>query len=189
VGLFTTALLVYALLDARERQAQGAVSAERSELLARGDRRQALGASRSDWLHAHGAEASFPCGVVRPAHEGADDASLALVRGMDLELPVTAAILRDAVAFLAEPPEGSGVHEVIEVGRIPRAALGQADVLDETGAHVPEPAREDFEEARPVWLVLTWTGPDGPDREIFLFRSTWRAWDAARRLRAAAAPV
>ncbi len=186
MGLFTTALLVYALLDARERQA---ISTERVELLAKADRRQALGASRSAWLHAHGAEGSFPCGVVRPSQEGADDASLEIVRGMNLELPVTAAILPDVVAFLAEPPAGSGVQEVIEIGRIPRTALGETDVVDEAGAHVPEPVREGFEDAQPVWLVLKWTGDGGPDEETFLFRSAWLAWDAARRIRAASSAV
>jgi hypothetical protein len=184
MGLLTTALLLYALNEARTDTAVRDVHAgERGDVYARMDRRVALGESRSRWLHDHAATGSFPCGVVRPSHEGADDESLAMLRGMDLELPVTAALLPDAVAFLAEPPAASGVSQVIEVGRIVRADLRDTDVVDAAGGHVPEPASEGFEPDGDVWLVLRWGEGAAADEERFLFRSTWLAWNAARRLR------
>jgi hypothetical protein len=184
MSLLTVALLAYALNEARgDRAVHGVHAAERADVYARMDRRQALGASRSRWLHDHAAEASFPCGVVRPSQEGADDETLAALRGMDLELPVTAAVLGEEVAFLAEPPEASGVAQMIEVGRIGRDALREVEVVDATGARVPEPHREGFE-SQPVWLVLRWGDGDAADEERFLFRSAWLAWAAARRLRA-----
>jgi hypothetical protein len=189
VGLLTTALLLSSLNEARTNRATMEIhAAERTGVYERRDRRATIGASRSRWLFDHDAEGSFPCGVVRPAQEGEDDPALAALRGMDLELPVTAALLPDAVAFLAEPPESSGVDEVLEVGRIPRAALGQADVVDANGAHVPEPFREAFEPETDVWLMLRWGSGSEADEERFLFRSTWLAWEAARRLRGAAGP-
>ncbi len=189
MGLVTTALLLVALNEARtEKATRGLHAAERAGVYERLDRRAALGASRSRWLHEHGATSSFPCGVVRPAEEGEDDPALAMLRGMDLELPVTAAMLADDVAFLAEPPEASGVREVIEVGRIPRASLGVDDVVDANGTHVPEPLREGFEPETDVWLVLRWGEGAAADEERFLFRSPWLAWEAARRLRGAAGP-
>ena len=189
MGLVTTALLLAALNEARTDRATRSIhAAERDELYERLDRRAALGASRSRWLHEHGAQGSFPCGVVRPAEEGDDDPALAALRGMDLELPVTAAFVGEEVAFLAEPPATSGVTEVIEVGRIPRPSLQPPDVVDAAGAHVPEPLREDFEPDLDVWLVLRWGSGSGADEERFLFRSAWLAWEAARRLRGAAGP-
>ena len=189
MGLVTTALLLVALNEARtDRATMDIHVAERSEVYGRLDRRAALGASRSRWLHEHDAKGSFPCGVVRPADEGEDDPELALLRGMDLELPVTAALLEDEVAFLAEPPAATGIAEVIEIGRIRRAALEPADVVDAAGAHVPEPFREDFEPEADVWLVLRWGSGADADEERFLFRSPWLAWEAARRLRGAAGP-
>jgi hypothetical protein len=185
VGLLTAALLARSLAEARTRQAVEAVhSAERAELYERADRRRALGASRSRWLHDHGAEASFPCGVVHPTKEGADDEGLAMVRGMNLDLPVTAAVLADEVAFLAEPPPESGIDEVLEVGRIPIPALTSVDVVDARGEHLPEVDREGFEEGLDVWLVVRWSVGDVLDEETFRFRSTWLAWEAARRFRA-----
>lgn len=185
MSLLTVALLAYALNEARgDRAVKGVHAAERADVYARMDRRQTLGASRSRWLHDHAAEASFPCGVVRPSEEGADEQTLATLRGMDLELPVTAAILGEDVAFLAEPPEASGVAQVIEVGRIARAALREIEVVDATGSRVPEPHREGFEPETSVWLALRWGDDAARDEERFLFRSAWLAWTAARRFRA-----
>lgn len=184
MGLFTIGLLTRALLEAQRHEATlSAQAAERAQIYGRMERRQSLAASRTRWLENHGAERSFPCGVVRPAHEGADDEGLRMLQGMDLELPVTAAILADDVAFLAEPPETSGVGEVIEIGRLARASVMVTDVVDAAGGHVPEPSREGFDADADVWLVLRWGSGAEADEERFLFRSAWLAWDAARRLR------
>jgi len=187
MGLLTVGLLAAALIDAKGDQALLSVqSSERAGLYAKRDRRGAVAASRTAWLERNASQRSFPCGVVRASEEGADDLSLSVLRGVDLELPVTAAILADDVVFLAEPPAGTGVDVVLEAGRIARGELGDVDVVDAMDAHVPEPAVEGFEDPSDVWLVLRWGDGPGADEERFLFRSTWLAWQAARRLREAA---
>jgi hypothetical protein len=94
---------------------------------------------------------------------------------------VTASVLRDDLVFLLE----DGLGEVEEGGRVPRAAIGDVEVVDAHGAHVPEPARETIEPSQLVFTVLRWTNQGAPDEERFAFRSPWMAWSAARRLREA----
>jgi hypothetical protein len=148
--------------------------------------------SRAAWLESHRAEGSWPCGVVRYEDDGqAAEAADPWARGSQPrkgELPVSAVLLPDEVAFLAEPPAASGLDEMLEVGRIPRAAIDHVDVMDELGAHVPEPSNEDFEPTVHRELVLRWTNEGAPDEERFVFRSTWPAWAAGRRLRLAKLP-
>lgn len=156
-------------------------------------REHALRMSHAKWLEAHGAEGSWSCGVVRyvagmtsdePGRDAPDPWARTSRPGKD-ELPVSAVMLPDEVAFLAELPAESGLEELLEVGRIPRVAIADVDVVDEHGAHVAEPPSEDFEPAVLRELVLRWTNAGVPDEERFVFRSTWLAWAAGRRLRRA----
>jgi hypothetical protein len=192
VGLLTTSLLARAIWQGRRKQVTGSMhAAERSELYGRHDRRHEIGASRGRWLHEHAALASFPCGVIRPTADPdeaeADDPPLPV--GTDLELTITAALLNDEVAFLADPPEETDLREVIPVGRVRRSAIRAIDVVDAAGAPVPAPAAEGFEPDEDVWLVLRWGDGDDANDERFLFRSAWLAWGAARRLEAFAASL
>jgi hypothetical protein len=166
--LFETAVLLQFVAHARGRQAvRQSLATEWAGI--REDRLEgdAKKLARTRWLHANGAVASFPCGVVD-------------VEGTSV--PVLVAIVPDGVAFLAETPQGSSVHDVLEVGRIPRSAMGGVDVVDVAGAHVPEPVRESFEPDIDVWLVLRWVRDGEAHQDRFAFRSPWMAWRAARRL-------
>ena len=97
-------------------------------------------------------------------------------------MQVIAAVLPDDVVFIRE----FGVdEEVDEVGRLPRSAIQDVDVVDTAGAHVTEPIEETFEPPRLAWAVLRWTNVGTPDEDRFAFRSPWMAWQAARRLLAA----
>jgi hypothetical protein len=126
--------------------------------------------ARTKWLHANGAEASFPCGVVD-------------VEGTDV--PVLVAVVPDGIVFLAESPQGSSVDDVLEVGRIPGSAITDVDVVDTAGEHVAEPLHETFEDDVDVWVVLRSTRHGEANEDRFAFRSAWMAWRAARRLREA----
>jgi hypothetical protein len=169
MALFEAAMLARFVIHARGRQAvRASLANEWAELSLereQGDRRRI---ARTKWLHANGAEASFPCGTV--------DVD-------DIAVPVLVALVPEALAFLAETPEGSSVHDVLEVGRIPRSAVTEVDVVDASGAHVPEPIRESFEPDVDVWVVLRWTRDSEEHEDRFAFRSPWMAWRAARRLR------
>jgi len=149
--------------------------------------------ARSRWLAEERAESSFPCGVVvvgsdAPAAPVADDPW-----ARDSPMPasavaVTAVVVPAAVIFLRDPIEGVDADTVIELGRIPRSAIGDVDVVDAAGSHVAEPVRETLEPSEPVQLVLRWTNDGRPDEDRFGFRSAWTAWDAGRRLRRAKLP-
>lgn len=169
--ILEAALLAQFVIHARGRQAvRSSLANEWAELSREREHGDALKIARTRWLHANGAEASFPCGVVEA--EGAT-------------VPVLVAIVPDGLAFVAETPHGSSVQDVLEVGRIPRTAITGVDVVDADGTHVPEPLHESFEDDVDVRLVLRWSR-DGEDQEDrFAFRSTWLAWRAARRLREA----
>jgi hypothetical protein len=166
--LFEAAVLASFVQHARGRQAvRSSLAVEWAELSREREHGDARKLARTKWLHANGAEASFPCGVVQVE---------------DAALPVLVAIVPDGLAFLAETPQGSSVDDVLEVGRIRRSAISDVDVVGADGTHVPEPDRESFEDDVGVRLVLRWSG-DGEDHEDrFSFRSSWIAWRAARRL-------
>lgn len=197
MALFEAALLLHAIAHARGRQAvRGSLAAELSDLRDDQRREHALRMSRARWLEENDAEGSWPCGVVRyaggepadlPPPPGHDPWARATRPGQD-ELPVTTVQLPADIAFLAEPPEDTGLEEMLEVGRIPRSALGDVDVLDRNGWHVPEPATEAMEPPSECELVLRWTNAGVPDEDRFRFRSTWLAWAAGRRLRQARLP-
>ena len=170
--------------------------------------------ARSRWLETHDAERSFPCGIVpdpvleatdpgrarpeeappRPllpsdpgwaspdqpveASPPAEPQPLTPLRPMQ----VIAAVLPDDVAFIREQSEDEKVEEV---GRLPRGAIQDVDVVDEHGGHIPEPINETFEEPHLSFLVLRWKNQGVDDEDRFAFRSPWMAWQAGRRLREA----
>ena len=98
-------------------------------------------------------------------------------------MSVIAAVLPEDLVFIRE--FGADGDEVDEVGRLPRRAIREVDVVDETGIHVPEPIEESFEPPKLAWTVLSWSDEGTPDEDRFAFRSSWTAWQAARRLREA----
>lgn len=103
--------------------------------------------------------------------------------GADLKpMQVIAAVLPADVVFIREFGDD---EEVEEVGRLPRRAIQEVDVVDSSGAHVPEPVEETLEQPRLAWTVLRWTNQGAPDEDRFAFRSSWMAWKAARQLLAA----
>jgi hypothetical protein len=103
--------------------------------------------------------------------------------GADLKpMHVLAAVLPADVVFIREYGDD---EEIEEVGRLPRRAIREIDVVDSAGAHVPEPVEETLEPPRLAWAILRWTNQDTPDEDRFAFRSSWTAWKAARRLLAA----
>ena len=170
--------------------------------------------ARTRWLEANRAERSFPCGVVPdPVLEATDPANTAprseperpllpsdpgwaapakpVVAPPPAEphplpplrpMQVIAAVLPTDLVFIRE--QGSD-DEVEEVGRLPRSAIQDVDVVDAKDTHVPDPVRETIEPSQPVFTVLRWTNAGTPDEDRFLFRSPWMAWQAAHRLREA----
>jgi hypothetical protein len=98
-------------------------------------------------------------------------------------MSVLAAVLPEDLVFIRE--FGADGDEVEEVGRLPRRAIRALDVVDESGTHVPEPIHETFEPPKLAWTVLSWSNEGTPDEDRFAFRSSWMAWQAARRLLAA----
>ena len=170
---------------------------------------------RTRWLEEHRAERSFPCGIVPdpvleatqpdpsdarapgellPSEPGwaAPDSSIIETAVPPDPRPLTplrpmqviAAVLPTDLVFIREFGDD---EEVDEVGRLPRSAIQDVDVVDSSGAHVPEPIEETFEPPRLAWAVLRWTNEATPDEDRFAFRSPWMAWQAARRLQQAKA--
>jgi len=174
MALFETALLLEFLHHARGRRAvRSSLAAEWSEMSERHRQADERKLARTKWLHANGAEASFPCGVVE-------------VEGTPI--PAIVAVVPDGLAFLAETPLDEAVTDVLEVGRIAAASITDVDVVDAAGNHVPEPVRESFEPDVDLSLVLRLSRDGTPEEDRFAFRSTWLAWQAARRLRGAQQP-
>jgi enterochelin esterase-like enzyme len=172
--LFETALLLQFIDHARGRQAvRSSLAAEWSEMSERHRQGDARKRARSKWLHANGAEASFPCGVVE-------------VEGSSITAIV--AIVPDGLAFLAETPVDVATDDVLEVGRIAAPSIVGVDVIDADENHVPEPAGESFEPDAAYSMVLRWTDEDDAHEDRFAFRSSWTAWQAAKRLRKAQRP-
>ena len=171
MALFEAAILSQFVIHARGRQAvRNSLANEMAELREEQLAGDAKKLARTKWLHANGAEASFPCGVVHVEDEA---------------VPVLVAIVPDGIAFLAETPPGASVYDVLEVGRIPRSDLTDVDVVDPAGQHVPEPLHESFEPDVDVTIVLCWSRDGEEQEDRFAFRSQWSAWQAARRLREA----
>ena len=175
------------------------------------DREEKTKLARSRWFEANRAERSFPCGVVpdrlldatdpgrvqledeppRPllpsdpgwaspdqpveAAPPPEPQPLTPLRPMN----VVAAVLPNDVAFIREQGEG---EEVEEVGRLPRGAIQDVDVVDERGGHIPEPIHETIEDPHLSFLVLRWKNQGVDDEDRFAFRSPWMAWQAGRRL-------
>ena len=138
--------------------------------------------SRSRWLETNGAEYSFPCGVVPQPEPAKTEPRLNVLPIMQrAAAPVVAAVLRDALVFLSEQRS----EEIVELGRLPRRAIRDVDVVDAAGAHIPEPVHETFESDRLALVVLRWSNEGAGDEERFAFRSVWLAWKAARKLQAA----
>ena len=171
MALFEAAILSQFVIHARGRQAvRNSLANEMAELREEQLAGDAKKLARTKWLHANGAEASFPCGVVHIEDEA---------------VPVLVAIVPDGIAFLAETPPGASNYDVLEVGRIPRSDLAEVDVVDAAGQRVPEPLRESFEPDVDVSVVLRWSRGGEEQEDRFAFRSQWTAWQAARRLREA----
>jgi hypothetical protein len=138
--------------------------------------------ARSRWLEAHGAESSFPCGVVPQPEPAPDEPRLNVLPTMrSVVTPVITAVLPRELVFLSEQTS----EEIVELGRLPRNAIRDADVVDPAGVEVPEPVHETFEADRLALTVLRWSNDGVDDEERFAFRSVWLAWKAARKLQAA----
>jgi hypothetical protein len=134
---------------------------------------------RSRWLEEQRAERSFPCGLVPDPREVATGLPRLNVLPADITPPaeVTAAVLPHDVAFIRD-----GHDDVVEMGRIPRTAIVDIDVVDPDGAHIPEPIHETIEEPQLSLLVLRWRKEGVDDEDRFAFRSPWLAWRAGRKL-------
>jgi hypothetical protein len=135
--------------------------------------------ARSRWLERNGAEYSFPCGVV-PQPEATPNEPVLNVLPMKRRAvaSVIAAALPSDPVFLLEQES----TDVVELGRLPRHAIVDTDVVDEDGSHVPEPLHESFESPGLSLAVLRWSNEGVDEEERFAFRSVWLAWKAARKL-------
>jgi len=171
--MIEAALLAAVIADSRAR----AIARDVGALAEARQRSHELALARTRWLEQHDAEASFPCGVTRP--ELPVDEGRATRSGE--EVHVIAAVLPGSVVFLVEPPAWLASPDPIEAGTIRRDAIGTVDVVDAGGRPVPEPATEPFDPEPEVELVVRWDGDPGEQR--LTFRSSWLAWQAARRLR------
>jgi hypothetical protein len=134
--------------------------------------------ARTRWLEGNRAEYSFPCGVVpQPTPKPREPQLNVLPMMRRTVAPVIAAVLPDLVFLLEQDAE-----DVVELGRLPRNAIRDTDVVDPAGVHLPEPIYETFESDLPALTVLRWSNAGVHDEERFAFRSVWLAWKAARRL-------
>ena len=146
------------------------------------DEEDAARLARSRWLERNRAESSFPCGVVPRSEPRPGAPQLNVLPEIELAIAsIVAAVLPTDLVFLLEHDSS----EIVELGRLPRVAIREADVVDEAGAHLAEPLTETFESDRPAMTVLRWSNGGVDDEERFGFRSVWLAWKAAHRLRAA----
>ncbi len=135
--------------------------------------------ARSRWLERNGAEYSFPCGVVPRPEPGANEPELNVLPMMRrAAASVIAAVLPSEVVFLLEQE----TEDIVELGRLPRSAIRDVDVVDPVGVHISEPIHETFELDRPAFGVLHWSDAGVDEEERFAFRSVWLAWKAARKL-------
>lgn len=143
--------------------------------------RERLKDARLRWLEENRAERSFPCGLVpdeapSPGEHQLPEPRLNVPRTKGMWMQVFAVVLPSDLAFI----RGEELGEIVEVGRLPRSAIRDVDVVDQAGVHIPEPASETFEPPKLAFAVLRWTNEGTPDEDRFAFRSTWMAWQAAR---------
>ena len=96
----------------------------------------------------------------------------------------------DRADFVFVNEGGPRDEEMPELGRFPRAAVKDVDVVDAADQHVPEPATESLDEPDALAKVVVAWQPEGADvdRDEFAFRSAWAAWEAAHRFRRFAEP-
>jgi hypothetical protein len=135
--------------------------------------------ARSRWLERNGSQYSFPCGIVPRPEPAPNEPVLNVLPMMRRAVAsVVAAVLPSDVVFLLEQES----EDIVEVGRLPRNAIRDADVVDPAGVHIPEPIHETFELDRPALAVLRWSNAGVDHEERFAFRSAWLAWKAARKL-------
>ena len=138
--------------------------------------------ARSRWLERHDAGSTFPCGVVPEPEPPAGVPRLNVVPSLRSKpVPVMAVVLPADLVFILEQDS----QDVVELGRLPRDAIRDVDVVDADGTHVPEPTRETFEPEALSLVALTWTDGTLEEEERFGFRSAWLAWKAGRKLQAA----
>jgi hypothetical protein len=191
----------------RDRQELARLEAQRWE----SDRDQGSKLARSRWLEANDAERTFSCGVVPdpvlaetdpgrtrsreepprpllPSDPGWAAPQRTVETGPPAEpqpltplrpMHVIAAVLPNDLVFIREQGED---EEVDEVGRLPRGAIRDVDVVDEHGSHVPEPTHETIEPSPVVFMLLRWSNEGVNDEDRFAFRSPWLAWRAGRKL-------
>jgi hypothetical protein len=145
------------------------------------DEAGAVRLARTRWLEVNRAERSFPCGVVPdPDVTGTQPKELDPHPASNRPMQVIAVVLPKDVVFIRE--QGTD-EDVEEVGRLPRSAIQDVDVVDANGGHVPEPLREEIDEPEQlVFARLRWIDEGRPDEDRFAFRSPWQAWQTAHRL-------
>jgi hypothetical protein len=135
--------------------------------------------ARSRWLERHDAESTFTCGVVPEPEPLAGAPRLNVLPSLRTKpVPVMAVVLPNDLVFILE----QDLEDVVEVGRLPRRAIVDTDVVDAEGNHVPEPLQETFEQPGLSLTVLRWANEGVEEEERFAFRSVWLAWRAARKL-------
>lgn len=180
--MIEAAIVAHLVAQARLTGAvQGSLIGERGEFHDRSDRARRVHAARTRWLEDHGADSSFPCGVVRTDAVGFP----AEVRERRQELAVIAAVLPASLVFLVDPPEAFPAPEPVEAGTVPRRDLRGAEVVDAAGSPLPEPTTESFDREPDAVLVVSWVDGDEVREQRLVFRSSWLAWQAVRRIRAA----
>jgi hypothetical protein len=209
VGLFdwTDALKLKLFLNVVEAYDVDMEIARRKAIRLEGDEEDQERIERARWLEEERAERSFPCGIVLlpdppwpvPGRPRAPEVPPPPAQAPSvtstppvpvpppefeaaaplLPTPVIAAVLPKDIVFVVEDPEGEDVEEV---GRLPRTAIQDIDVVDEGGNHVPEPIHETLEPSQLVFTVLRWSNEGTPDEDRFAFRSPWMAWTAGTRL-------
>jgi hypothetical protein len=138
--------------------------------------------ARSRWLERHDAESTFPCGVVPEPEPPAGAPRLNVVPSLRAKpVPVIAVVLPNDLVFILE----QDTQDVVELGRLPRDAIRDVDVLDANGTHVPELTQETFEPEALSLEALTWTDCTVEEEERFGYRSALLALKPARKLHAA----
>jgi hypothetical protein len=143
------------------------------------DEEDAARLARSRWLAENHAESSFPCGIVPQPEAAPGEPVLNVLPMMRRAVAsVIAAVLPWDLVFLLEQES----EDVVELGRLPRNAIVDTDVVDAKGDHVPEPMQETFESPALSLTVLRWSDQGVDEEERFAFRSVWLAWKAARKL-------
>ena len=128
------------------------------------------------WLEREGAESVFQGGLV----------------ALGTQPPTTAYVLVAVTPadFVFVNEGGPRDEEMPELGRFPRGAVKDVDVVDSEDQHMPEPTMESPDEPDALAKVVVAWQPEGgeADRDEFAFRSAWAGWEAAHRFRRFAQP-